>query len=95
MSAVALDLCLGLAVAAAWLGGFGALRLRSSLDRLHAVSFVNAAAGVPIAVAAFLADGVSARSVKFAFLVALLLISGAAISHAAGRALALRDGPQA
>ncbi len=95
MSGIALDLCLLLAVAAVWLGGFGALRLRTSLDRLHAVAFCNAAGGLLVAVAGFLADGVSTRSVKLACLVVLVLVSGAAISHAAGRALALRDGPQA
>ena len=89
------DLCLALAVLSAWLGGFGALRLRSPLDRLHAVSFVNAAGGVTLALAAFLADGVSTRSVKLACLVVAVLVAGSAISHAAGRALALRDGPQA
>ncbi len=89
------DLCLALAVLSAWLGGFGALRLRSPLDRVHAVAFVNAAGGMALALAAFLADGLSTRSVKLAGLVLAVLVAGAAISHAAGRALALRDGPQA
>ena len=92
---VAVDLCLALAVVSAWLGCFGALRLRSALDRLHAVTFTNAAAGVLVAVAALLADGISTRSVKFACLVAFVLVTGSAISHAAGRALALRGGPGA
>ena len=92
---LAVDLCLALAVACVWLGCFGALRLRRPLDRLHAVAFVNASAGILVAVAAFLADGVSTRSVKLACLVAFVLVAGSAVSHAAGRALALRDGPQA
>ena len=92
---IAADLCLGLAVLSAWIGCFGALRLRSALDRLHAVTFVNAAAGVLVAAAAFLADGVSTRSVKLAGLVAFVLVTGSAVSHAAGRALARRDGPGA
>ena len=91
----AVDLCLALAVLCAWIGCFGALRLRTALDRLHAVAFVNAGAGLPVAIAAFLADGISTRSVKFACLAAFVLVTGAAVSHAAGRALALRDGPQA
>ena len=95
MTSAALDLCLGLAVLCAWIGCFGALRLRSALDRLHAVAFTNAAAGVLIAVAAVLTDGISTRSVKLAGLVAFMLVTGAAVSHASGRALALRDGPQA
>lgn len=89
------DLCLALAVLSAWIGCFGALRLRTALDRLHAVAFTNAAAGALVAVAAFAEDGVSTRSVKLAALVAFVLVTGSAISHAAGRALSLRDGPRA
>ena len=92
---LAVDVPLALAVASAWVGGFGALRLRSALDRLHAVAFTNAAAGLSLAAAAFAADGISTRSVKYAALVAFVLLAGSAISHAAGRALASRDGPAA
>lgn len=92
---IAVDLCLALAVLSAWIGCFGALRLRSALDRLHAVAFVNASAAVLVGVAAFLADGISTRSVKLAGLVIFMLVTGAAVSHAVGRALSLRDGPQA
>ena len=92
---VTIDLCLAFAVTAVWIGCFGALRLRSALDRLHAVTFTNAAAGLLVAAAAFLADGISARSVKLACLIVFVLVTGSAVSHAAGRALALRDGPNA
>lgn len=92
---LAVDACLALAVLSVWVGCFGALRLRSALDRLHAVAFTNAAAGTFTAVAAFLDDGISTRSVKLACLVAFVLVTGSAVSHAAGRALALRDGPSA
>jgi multicomponent Na+:H+ antiporter subunit G len=95
VSAVLVDLCLAVAVLAAWLGCFGAIRMRSALDRLHAVTFVNAACGPLVAAAAFLADGISPRSVKVACIVAFILATGSAVSHAAGRALMLRDGPQA
>ena len=89
------DLFLVVMVISAWLGAFGALRLRSPLDKLHAVAFINAAAGVALAAAGFLEDGVSTRSIKLACLVAVVLVVGAAASHAAGRAILLRDGPQA
>lgn len=95
MTAVLADACLVVLVLSAWIGCFGVIRMRSALDRLHAVTFVNAAAGVPLALAGLLADGVSARSVKLAALVVFVLATGAAVSHAAGRALLLRDGPQA
>ncbi|MGY2052230.1 monovalent cation/H(+) antiporter subunit G [Methylobacterium sp. JK268] len=86
---------LALAVAAAWLGGLGALRLPRALDRLHAVTFVGVAAGLPVAAAALLADGVSSRSLKVLLLVGLQILWGAVLSHASGRALLLREGPSA
>lgn len=95
MTGLLVDACLALSVLSAWLGCLGALRLSSALDRLHAVAFVNVAAGVPLAIAGLLADGLSPRSVKLAALVVLVLATGAAGTHAAGRALLLRDGPQA
>ena len=95
MRAAALDICLAVAVLSVWLGCFGALRLRSALDRLHVVAFVNAVGGIAIAAAAFIDEGVTTRSVKLAALVVLVLVTGSAVNHAAGRALMLRDGPQA
>lgn len=95
MTRLLLDLCLAGAVLSAWLGCFGAIRMPSALDRIHAVAFTNIAAGLFVAAAAFLADGLSTRSVKLACLVAFVAVTGAAVSHAAGRALMLRDGPQA
>ena len=95
MRTFALDLCLALAVLAAWLGAFGFLRLRSALDRLHCTTFVLASSGPLLALAAFLDEGLTPRSLKLTALVAILLTAGAATSHAAGRALFLRDGPQA
>ena len=92
---IARDIFLVLMVSSTWLGAFGALRLRSPLDKLHAVAFVNAAAGIALAAAGLFEDGVSTRSVKLACLVAIVLVMGAAVSHAAGRAILLRDGPQA
>ena len=84
-----------LTVAAAWLSGLALMRLPRALDRLHAIAFLNAAAGVLVAVAALAADGVSGRSLKILFMMLALLASGAVLSHAAGRALLLREGREA
>jgi len=92
---LATDMLLGLAVLSAWIGALGFLRLRTALDRLHTPTFVICAGGVPLALAAFLQDGVSQRSLKVAFLVASLIVIGAITSHAAGRALFTRDGEKA
>jgi multisubunit Na+/H+ antiporter MnhG subunit len=87
---LALEVLLTLAVLAAWLGCFGFLRLRSAMDRLHCAAFVNATTGTTLAVAAFVADGLSDRAFKVLLIAALGLVSGAAASHAIGRALLLR-----
>ena len=95
MRTIALDLCLALAVGAAWLGALGFLRLRSPLDRLHCTTFVLASSGPLLGFAAILDEGLTTRSIKLVVLVVALLCTGAATSHAVGRALYLRDGPQA
>ena len=84
-------IALGLVVLVSWVGCIGFLRLRSAYDRLHCASYVTAGAGVPLAIAAFAADGVSARAVKLLFLVIASLLSSAALTHAVGRALLLRS----
>ena len=48
-----------------------------------------------LAAAAFVDEGFTTRSVKLVALEILVLVTGAAVNQAAGRALALRDGPQA
>lgn len=92
---VLLGAVLGLAVASVWLGCIAALRLPGALDRMHAVAFVNVAGGALLTLAAFVADGVSIRAMKVLGLYLLLLVSGAALSHATGRALLIREGRKA
>jgi multicomponent Na+:H+ antiporter subunit G len=81
---------LAVAVVATWLGCIGFTRLRTAYARLHCVPFVVIAAGFPITAAAFLADGISSRSLKILFLQLGMLLVGGALSHATGRAIALR-----
>ncbi|MDP4024185.1 monovalent cation/H(+) antiporter subunit G [Methylobacterium sp. NEAU 140] len=98
MSALAgplLWLVLGLAVAAAWLASLALLRLPRALDRLHAAAFLNVAVAAPVAVAAFVADGISVRSLKILLIALLLVAWGAVLSHAAGRAVLMREGREA
>jgi multisubunit Na+/H+ antiporter MnhG subunit len=90
MTGLALDGMLGLMVLSAWLGAAGFARLRAPLDRLHCSAFVAATSGPCLVVAAFLADGPSARALKILFLWLILLIFGGALSHAVGRAVAAR-----
>ncbi len=87
---VAIDVLLALLVATTWLGCLGFARLRLPLDRLHCATFTNAAGGVLLAAIAFAADGASDRAFKVLLTVAVSLLSGAALSHAVGRALIYR-----
>ena len=80
---------LTIAVLATWLGCLGFARLPTAYARLHCVPFVIIAAGIPLTLATFLADGMSSRLLKVLFLMVVLLVSGAALSHATGRAIAL------
>ena len=91
MTSIIIDGLLALAVLTCWLGAAGFARLKSPLDRLHCVTFVNAGAGLAILIAAFAADGVSTRALKILVLNAAVLASGAALAHATGRALLLRE----
>lgn len=86
---------LALAVAATWLATLALLRMPRALDRFHAVSFLNVATGVTVTAAAFAADGISGRSLKILLMMVLLMGFSAVLSHAAGRALLLREGRSA
>jgi multicomponent Na+:H+ antiporter subunit G len=87
MTAVVISSLLTISVLAAWLGALGLLTLRTPLDRLHCVTFVNVVAGLALAAAAIVSDGLSDRAGKIVLMVVLSLISGAATAHATGRAL--------
>ena len=86
----ATDALLVVAVAAAWLGCLGFVRLRTDLDRLHCIAFVNATTGAAILLAALLADGLSDRVLKILLILGLNLLTGAASAHLIGRAIVKR-----
>ena len=81
-----------MAVLAAWLGCFGVLRLKTALARLHCAAFVYVAAGFAVTLAVLVQDGGTDRLLKMIAILAIVLLGGAATSHAIGRALLLRDG---
>ena len=87
---LAAEILLGLGVLAAWLGCAGFARMRSPLDRMHCVAFVNAISGVCVLLAAALTEGPTTRVFKILLIVGIGLLAGAAMSHATGRALLLR-----
>jgi multisubunit Na+/H+ antiporter MnhG subunit len=89
--AIVTDILLGLTTLAVWLSCLGFLRLRAPLDRLHAASFAGVAVGPLILLATGVAQGANGSFLKVLFLVVTMLLSGATLSHAAGRAIHLRD----
>lgn len=83
--------CLAIGVAATWLGALALLRL-PPLGRLHAVGFVNVAAGAAFTMAAWLSDGASSRTGKALLIWVILMVTGALSFHVTGRAVHLRGG---
>lgn len=81
-----------IAVAAAWLGAAAFVRLRTPLERLHAVAFVNLVTGGGVMLAAFAAEGVTPRTLKCALIWLITVVTGALLAHASARALHLRGG---
>lgn len=91
MKSIVIDLLIVLALGAAWLGALGFARLRSSLDRLHCVTFIYVGCGLPLAVAAVVSDGFSSRALKMLLLTVVALVAGASLNQVAARAIFNRD----
>jgi multicomponent Na+:H+ antiporter subunit G len=92
---VAIGSLLGLMVAVTWLAALALWRLPRALDRLHALAFLNVAASGLVTVAAFLADGISGRSLKIVVMMVVFLGWAAVLSHVSGRAVLMREGRSA
>lgn len=89
-----IDALVLIALAAAWLGVVGFARLKTPLDRVHCVSFVNVAAGAMLCGAALCVDGVSDRALKIVMIFVVNIASGAVVSHLTGRAAMQREAAQ-
>ena len=89
---IAIDALLAVAVLTTWVGAAAFLRLRTPFERLHVVTFLNVVAIGTVMAMAFVADGISSRSLKCALIWVATLASGALVSHVTGRALHLREG---
>lgn len=82
---------LALAVLIAWVAALGFARLRTPLERLHVVTFLNIVLGATLLLAAGITDGPSVRMLKSVLMWVGILLSGALLSHACARTLRLRD----
>ena len=92
---VLIAILLGLAVVVTWLAALALWRLPRALDRMHALAFLNVAASGLVTVAAFLADGISGRSLKILVMMVVFLGWAAVLSHVSGRAVLMREGRSA
>ncbi|MCJ2137113.1 monovalent cation/H(+) antiporter subunit G [Methylobacterium sp. J-026] len=92
---VVIGVLLSLAVAATWLSALALWRLPRALDRFHALAFLNVTASGLVTVAAFLADGISGRSLKILLMMVVYLSWAAVLSHVSGRAVLMREGRSA
>ncbi len=88
---IAVSVLLAVAVACVWLACQGFLRLSSVYDRVHCVTFAGIAAGAPVTIAVFVHAGASSAAFKVLLIFVLTGISGAALAHAVGRAIAFRE----
>lgn len=91
MSRALTDALLVVSVIAVWLGCLGFARVSTPYDRLHCVTFVSVAAGVPLMLACWLNQGASEPILKIVFLVLFALLNGATLAHATGRAVLHRE----
>ena len=91
MSAVVVDILLGVAVIAAWVGTLGFARLSAPLDRLHCIAFVAVGCGLPITLAAFVQDGASVHAFKLLLMLVVAIVAGASVNQALARTIVTRD----
>ena len=91
MSHAFTDALLVVAVVVVWLGCLGFARLSNTYDRLHCVTFVSVAAGVPLMLACWANQGASEPLLKVVFVMLFALLNGAALGHATGRAVLHRE----
>lgn len=91
MSGVAIDALLALAVATSWLGCAALLLLPTPYDRLHAAAYVSLSAGFFVTLALIASHPISPLALKAVIIYAALVVTGAILTHAIGRAMRLRD----
>jgi monovalent cation/proton antiporter MnhG/PhaG subunit len=86
MNLVAIDVLLGLGVAAELLCCLGFVLMRDTFDRLHFVSASTSVGPLLILAAILIADGATSQSADSVAAVALLFLLGPVLTHATARA---------
>ena len=91
MKAIAVDVLLGLGVAAILLSTLGVLVMREALDRLHFPAPACTLAPVCFAAAVLVEEPLSAAGVKAVLVALVIVLTTPVLSHATARAVRIRD----
>lgn len=91
MKAATIDVLLGVAVAVQALAGLGVALMRNGYARLHYAAAASTVGPVAIAVAAVLEESLSETGVKAVIVAVVVLVGGALLTHATGRAAVVRE----
>lgn len=90
MTVLARDVLLGLGVAAAWLAAAGLIMMRRPLDRLHSSGYLSLTCGFFVVAAIVVADPLTQAALKAVLTYLALVVPGAVVTHAIGRAIHTR-----
>jgi multicomponent Na+:H+ antiporter subunit G len=88
---VAVDVLLGLGVAAILLSTVGVLVMRDALDRLHFTAPAATLAPVCFAAAVLVEEPLSSSGVKAVLVALVIVVTTPVLSHATARAARIRD----
>jgi multicomponent Na+:H+ antiporter subunit G len=90
VKAIAVDVLLGLGVAAILLSTLGVLVMRDALDRLHFTAPASTLAPVCFAGAVLIEEPLSAAGVKAVLIALIIVVTTPVLSHATARAARIR-----
>jgi multicomponent Na+:H+ antiporter subunit G len=91
VTAVVVDVLLGLGVASILMSALGVLVMRDALDRLHFTTPAATLAPVCFAVAVLVEEPLSSAGVKAVLVALVIVLTTPVLSHATARAVRIRD----
>jgi monovalent cation/proton antiporter MnhG/PhaG subunit len=91
VTAVVVDVLLGLGVASILMSTLGVLVMRNALDRLHFTAPAATLAPICFAVAVLVEEPLSSAGVKAVLVALVIVLTTPVLSHATARAVRIRD----
>jgi monovalent cation/proton antiporter MnhG/PhaG subunit len=89
--AIAIDVCLALAVSACWIGVVGMLRMRTPTQALHYLTLPATIGAIAVTLAVWIESGIGPLSLKTSLIALLLLGANSVVTHAIARAFRTRE----